>query len=69
MARRPNPKRIENIYREIEHHPGKKAGFIAGLLGLHRSEVTRYLPGLEQYGYLLSEDDHGGLWPFKKQGR
>ena len=44
----------------------KKAGFLAGLLGLNRSEVTRSLPALEDKGLHLTEDDTGGLWPFKK---
>ncbi len=38
----------------------------ARLLGLHRSEVTRSLPVLEDKGFHLIEDDRGGLWPFRK---
>lgn len=41
MARPANHDRAEQIYRKIEEHPGKKAGLIARLLGLNRSEVTR----------------------------
>ena len=59
--------------RKIEEHPGKKAGFLARLLGINRSEVTRGLPSLQDKGLLVSEDDKGGfstgllrLWPFKK---
>jgi Mn-dependent DtxR family transcriptional regulator len=59
-------KRAEQIYRKIERHPGKRPGFIARLLGIHRSEVTRALPSLQDKGLLISEDDKGGLWPFKK---
>ena len=66
MARPTNHDRAEQIYRTIEKHPGKKAGLIARLLGLNRSEVTRSLPALEDKGYHLIEDDRGGLWPFKK---
>ncbi|HXF85526.1 MAG TPA: helix-turn-helix domain-containing protein [Anaerolineales bacterium] len=66
MARPSNADRAEVIYRKIEEHPGKKPGVIARLLGLHRSEVTRYLPVLEEKGLYLSEDEKGGLWPFKK---
>lgn len=65
MARPANHNRAEQIYRKIEEHPGKKAGFIARLLGLNRSEVTRSLPVLEDKGLRLVEDDKGGLWPFK----
>lgn len=64
MARPVNHDRAEKIYRTIEEHPGRKAGFIARLLGLNRSEVTRSLPSLEDKGLHLSEDEKGGLWPF-----
>lgn len=67
MARPQNTQRIDEIYRKIEEHPGKKAGFIARLLGLNRSEVTRTLPALEDKGLLVSEDGKGGLWPFRKR--
>ena len=66
MARPANHERAEKIYRKIEKQPGKKAGFIARLLGLNRSEVTRSLPALEEKGLFLSEDEKGGLWPFRK---
>ncbi len=66
MARPANHKRAEQIYRKIEGHPGKKAGLIARLLGLNRSEVTRALPSLQDKGLSVSEDDKGGLWPFRK---
>ena len=66
MARPANDKRSEQIYRKIQEHPGKKAGLIARLLGLNRSEVTRSLPALEEKGLFLSEDEKGGLWPFHK---
>ncbi len=67
MARPANDRRAEQIYRKIEKHPGRKAGFIARLLGLNRSEVTRSLPALEDKGLYLTEDDKGGLWPFRKK--
>ncbi len=66
MARKTDDKKLESIYNTVQEHPGKKAGFIARLLGLNRSEVTRSLPTLEERGLHLSEDDKGGLWPFKK---
>ena len=66
MARKTEDKKLENIYNIVQEHPGKKAGFIARLLGLSRSDVTRSLPTLEDRGLHLSEDDKGGLWPFKK---
>ena len=66
MARPANHDRAEKIYRKIQEHPGKKAGFLARLLGLSRSEVTRTLPSLQDKGLLVSEDEKGGLWAFKK---
>ena len=66
VARPANHDRAEQIYRKIEEHPGKRAGFLARLLGLNRSEVTRSLPTLQDKGLLVSEDGKGGLWPFRK---
>lgn len=67
MARPANHDKAEKIYRKIEEYPGKKPGFIARLLGLNRSEVTRSLPALEDKELYLTEDDKGGLWPFRKK--
>ena len=66
MARPMNHNKAEKIYHTIEQHPGKKPGFLARLLGLNRSDVNRSLPTLEEKGLYLTEDDKGGLWPFKK---
>jgi DNA-binding MarR family transcriptional regulator len=66
MARPANYNKADDIYRKIEEHPGKKAGFVARLLGLNRSDVTRALPALEDKGLYLIEDEKGGLWPFRK---
>lgn len=66
MARKQQQDRLEGIYRTIEENPGEKAGFLARLLGLNRSEVTRALPALEEGGLLVSEDEKGRLWPFTK---
>lgn len=67
MARKTNDEKVKEIYNKVTEHPGKKSGFIARLLGLNRSEVTRALPVLQEQGLLLSEDDEGGLWPFKEK--
>lgn len=64
MARRRKEQRLQGIYRTIEEHPGERPGYLARLLGLNRSEVTRALPAMETGGYLISEDDKGRLWPF-----
>lgn len=67
MARPPKYPRLAGIYRTIEAYPGRRPGFIAKLLGVHRSAVTRALPAMEEKGLLLIEDDKGGLWPFRQE--
>lgn len=67
MARRPQDERLESIYNKVEEYPGEKPGFIARLLGLNRSDVTRSLPALEDKDLYVSEDERGGLWPFRKR--
>ena len=66
MASLQKDTRLEGIYRKIEEHPGKRPGFVARILGLNRSEVTRALPAMEKRGFLISEDDRGGLWPYSQ---
>jgi DNA-binding IclR family transcriptional regulator len=67
MSRKANEERMEEVYEKVREYPGERPGFIAWLLGLQRSEVTRLLPGMDDHGYWLSEDERGGLWPFKKR--
>jgi Mn-dependent DtxR family transcriptional regulator len=67
MARKTDDEKLENIYNAVQENPGKKAGFIARLLGLNRSEVTRSLPSLDDKGLLIYEDEDGGLHPFRQQ--
>lgn len=64
MARNPNEKKINEIYETITQHPGKRAGWIAHLLQMHRSEVMRNLPTLEEKGLFVSEDHKGFLYPY-----
>jgi len=52
----------------IEKQPGIKPIKLAENLGVAPSTVLRRLPSLEEAGYLLYEDDRGGLWPFRKDG-
>ena len=67
MARQAQDEKLESIYNKVEEYPGEKPGFIARLLGLNRSEVTRALPTLEDREMYVSEDERGGLWPFRKR--
>ena len=66
MGRKPQADRLAEIYGAVEEHPGERPGFVARLLGLPRSSITRALPMMEEEGYLLSEDDRGRLWPYRK---
>ena len=67
MGRKPSQAQMESIYHSVENNPGRRPAFIARLLGLPRSQVTRTLPAMEEHGYHLSEDERGGLWPFRQQ--
>ena len=67
MARKHAPNRFENIYDAVKENPGKNPSLIAQILGLARSTITRSLPAMEDEGYLLSEDDEGKLWTFKRK--
>jgi len=67
VARQPDPERLKSIYQAFEKHPGRRAGFIARLLGLHRSQLNRTLPTMEERGYLLSEDERGRLWTYGRK--
>ena len=67
MARRQDQNRLNRIYKTIQKNPGNRPGRIARLLGEPRSQITRSLPALEAQGYLLSEDQSGGLWPFRRK--
>jgi len=72
MARKHQPEKLDDLYKAFEQNPGRRPGFIARLLRIPRSSVTRSLPALEDEGYFLSEDDSGRIWaegkkkPFKR---
>ena len=51
----------------IDESPGIRAAELAERLGVNRSTVQRRLPSMEEAGYLFSEDDNGGLWPFGRR--
>jgi len=67
VARKHQNGRLKAIYQAVDQNPGRRPGYIARLLGLPRSQVTRALPALEEGGFLLSEDRRGGLWPFRRK--
>ncbi len=66
MARKIDDRKLKEIFEKVEENPGKKAGFLARLLGLARSEVTRSLPALDEKGLLVYEDEEGRLFPFDR---
>jgi len=67
MARKTSDRRLEMIAQVVQRNPGRRAGYIAQKLGLHRSSVTRALPALEKAGILLAEDDRGRLFYFGRR--
>ncbi len=66
MARQADPERLKEVDEFVVRHPGSKPSDIAKGLDIPRSSVMRALPNLEDAGRLLSEDDRGRLWPFKR---
>ncbi len=57
---------FEEVDRVIQQQPGVRPAQIARQVGVARSTIQRRLPSMEEAGYLYSEDDKGGLWPFKR---
>ena len=50
----------------IQRNPGIRPAELARRMGVSRSTVQRRLPAMEEAGYLYSEDERGGLWPFRR---
>ncbi|MCB0132143.1 MAG: winged helix-turn-helix domain-containing protein [Caldilineaceae bacterium] len=55
------------IERMLQDDPGQSAREIADKLGVAPTTITRALPGMEESGVLLYEDEKGRLWPFKRK--
>ena len=51
----------------IEQQPGISAAELARRLEVDRSTITRRLPSMDEVGFLLYEDNDGGLYPFNPQ--
>jgi len=58
---------FEETLRVIEENPGIHPAELARKLNVSRSTVQRRLPSLEDAGYLLYEDDQGGLYRYRKE--
>jgi len=57
---------FEKMDRLIRDDPGIQPAELARRLSVSRSTIARRLPSVEEAGYRYSEDDKGGLWPFKR---
>ncbi|MBS1251755.1 MAG: hypothetical protein MAG451_00788 [Anaerolineales bacterium] len=58
---------FEEMDQIIRENPGIQPAELARRLGVSRSTIARRLPSVEEAGYRYSEDDGGGLWPFKRK--
>lgn len=54
----------EQIQRILQQDPGLSVRELARRTNMAPSTILRCLPGMEEAGYLLYEDDHERLWPF-----
>jgi DNA-binding IclR family transcriptional regulator len=57
----------EEMDRIIRENPGIRPAELSRRLGVCHSTVLRRLPGMEEAGYLYSEDERGGLHFFKRR--
>ena len=59
----PNYEQIQQI---LQQDPGLSVRELARRVDMAPSTILRCLPGMEEAGYLISEDDNGRLWPFER---
>ncbi len=57
---------FEEMHRIIECTPGINPTKLAKQLNVAPSTIQRRLPSMDESGFMLYEDDQGGLWPFGK---
>ena len=48
----------------VRQQPGILPAELARMLEVDRSTITRRLPSMDEAGFLLYEDDNGGLYRF-----
>ena len=53
------------LYRYVSIFPGSDLTALTRITGLPRGRVEALLPGMDGAGFLLSEDEHGGLFPYR----
>jgi len=56
----------EEMMELIEEKPGINPAELARKMGVERSTIQRRLPSMDEAGYLLGEDNDGGLYPFRR---
>lgn len=57
----------EGAYRHLEEHPGMRKGELANKAGLFLpSRYEEFLSMLERRGFLVSEDERGNIYPFRR---
>lgn len=59
---------IKLIYILIQRQPGNSAYRYAKWLGMHPTNFQSRLLTMENNGFLISQDRHGGLHPFRQPG-
>lgn len=58
---------FEQMAQLLIKQPGLTPSDLAKIMKVPVSTITRRLPGMEDAGILLSEDQRGGLWPFGRR--
>jgi DNA-binding IclR family transcriptional regulator len=58
---------FSEMHRTLQQHPGLSIRELARQFGVSASTILRRLPGMDEAGFLLYEDDDGRLYPFDKE--
>ena len=69
MARKADPKRLQEAANLILEQPGQLSAEYARKMRCPRETFSRLLTQLDERGFLLSEDERGGLWPYLDKRR
>ena len=56
---------LQAVHAAIVEHPGLRMIDVAHAINKPRSTVQRALPSMDLAGLLLSENEHGELYPFR----
>ena len=61
-----NVNEFSEMYARLQAQPGLSLRDLARELNVTPSTILRRLPGMDEAGYRLYEDDKGKLYPFNK---